>query len=97
MDAVVAVALITGIAGLLGTGITSWMSYKTNQRIDELEDQVKELQRETCQHKKTITRLKKYLREWWEGIQSLLHQIGELGHEPVWQPEAPPDLDEDSE
>jgi hypothetical protein len=95
MEAGVAVALITGISGVVIASISGFVSYKINQKVDELEDKVDKLTTENCHQQKMLRRLKAYLREWWEGIQSLLSQIGEAGLEPVWKPKQPPELDEE--
>ena len=94
MEPGITIALIASIGSIIVTLIGGWFTYLNNKRIDDLEDEVKDLQDESFAQKKVIRRLKKYLIEWWEGIQSLLNQIGELGHEPVWKPQQPPELEE---
>ena len=95
MESGIVIALIASIGSILVTAVGGWFTYINNKRIDDLEDEVKDLQNESVHQKKTINRLKKYLKEWWDGIQCLLQQIGEVGLEPIWKPEQPPELDDD--
>jgi len=95
MEPGIVIALIASIGSIIVTIIGGFFTYINNKRIDDLEDEVKDLQEASCAQKKTINRLKKYLKEWWVGIQSLLQQIGEVGLEPIWKPEQPPELDDD--
>jgi len=95
MEASITVSLITGIAAVLIAIITGLFSLWLNQRITTLQERVKDLEKENAGQNIRLDRIRKILREWWEGIQSLLCQIGELGHEPVWKPDKPREIDEE--
>jgi outer membrane murein-binding lipoprotein Lpp len=116
MDTGVAVALITGIAGVVIAIVGGYFSLRVNEKVtalekqaDKLQDRVKELEcenqaqrkrvrelgEENAVQNKRLDRIRKILREWWEGIQSLLHQIGEAGLTPVWKPDKPQEIEEE--
>ena len=95
MDTGVAVALITGISGIVIAIVTGIFSLCLNQRVTTLQERVKDLERENTTQNKRLDRIRKILREWWEGIQSLLHQIGEAELIPVWKPDKPHEIDEE--
>ena len=95
MDTGVAVALITGISGIVIAIVTGIFSLCLNQRVTTLQERVKDLERENTTQNKRLDRIRKILREWWEGIQSLLHQIGGAGLIPVWKPDKPHEIDEE--
>lgn len=95
MEPEIIITLITSVTSIIVAVIVGIFTYINNKRIGDLEEEVDALQEASAAQKKVIRRLKKYLIEWWEGIQALLNQIICLGHEPVWQPEQPPELEEE--
>jgi len=98
MEAGVAVALITSISGIIIALVTGYFMYRTNQKIDELEDKVYKLEQENCKQKKVLRNLRGFVHTCLLGIEKLIGQITALGHEPVWRPENPPvEMDEDYE
>lgn len=98
MEASIAVAMVTGIAGVLIALVTGYFTYRTNQRIDELQDKVRDLENENCKQKKVLRNLRGYVHACLSGIEKLIGQIVQLGHDPIWRPENPPvEMDEDYE
>lgn len=91
MEASIAVSLIASLSAVVVALISGWFSYKTNQKIDELEDKVQDLEADNCKQKKVLRNLRGYLKSCLYGIDKLIGQIVTLGHEPVWRPEQPPD------
>ena len=77
----VLIALITSITALCVAIVTSYFTFKANERISELKDQNEHQQQQLDKLKRNNTAL-------WSWILSLVEQIRRSGNKPVPPPDA---------
>ena len=99
MDAGIAgiIIAIIGLAGTIAVAIINGrFQLRTNQRIDDLEDEVNGLKEENCSQKKRIVQLETRIRglvalvvDWWNGFEINALHAKKNGVELPYKPQKP--------